>query len=158
MRPSRIYPALTGLAISFSLLSSGLIVAAVKSGTPFDTWLIMLAVVAPMAGVLHWLESWVAHDMAYRLLAERGRSGEAYNVCTGTSTSVQEVMDRLLAMAGHEMHLSTDPELFRPADLVELRGDPSRIASDTGWAPNHVLDGTLVDLLEDWRKRLSTAD
>ena len=95
---------------------------------------------------------------AYRLLAERGRSGEAYNVCTGTSTSVQEVMDRLLAMAGHEMHLSTDPELFRPADLVELRGDPSRIASDTGWAPNHVLDGTLVDLLEDWRKRLSTTD
>jgi len=95
---------------------------------------------------------------AYRLLAERGRSGEAYNVCTGTSTSVQEVMDRLLAMAGHEMHLSTDPELFRPADLVELRGDPSRIASDTGWAPNHVLDGTLVDLLEDWRKRLTTAD
>ena len=95
---------------------------------------------------------------AYRLLAERGRSGEAYNVCTGTSTSVQEVMDRLLAMAGHEMHLSTDPELFRPADLVELRGDPSRIASDTGWAPNHVLDGTLIDLLEDWRRRLSTAD
>ena len=49
---------------------SGLTVAAVKAGAPFETWLIVLAVVAPMAGVLHWLESWVAHDMAYRLLAE----------------------------------------------------------------------------------------
>ena len=67
-------------------------------------------------------------------------------------------MDRLLAMAGHEMHLAIDPELFRPADLVELRGDPSRISSDTGWKPSHVLDETLVDLLEDWRGRLSTAD
>ena len=49
---------------------SGLTVAAVKTGAPFETWLIALAVVAPMTGVLHWLESWVAHDMAYRLLAE----------------------------------------------------------------------------------------
>ena len=26
--------------------------------------------VAPLSGVLHWLESWIAHDMAFRLLAE----------------------------------------------------------------------------------------
>ena len=58
----------------------------------------------------------------------------------------------------HVVPVGVDPDLFRPADLVELRGDPSRIASDTGWAPTHVLDGTLVDLLEDWRKRLTTAD
>jgi ATP-binding cassette subfamily C protein CydCD len=29
-----------------------------------------LAVVAPLSGVLHWVESWLAHDMAFRLLAE----------------------------------------------------------------------------------------
>src|SRR3546814_2737927 len=34
------------------------------------TWLWALAVVAPLSGVLHWLESWIAHDMAFRLLAE----------------------------------------------------------------------------------------
>jgi ATP-binding cassette subfamily C protein CydCD len=49
---------------------SGLTVAAVKAGAPFESALIGLAVVAPMAGLLHWLESWVAHDMAYKLLAE----------------------------------------------------------------------------------------
>jgi ATP-binding cassette subfamily B protein len=31
---------------------------------------IALFIVAPLAGLLHWLESWLAHDMAYRLLAE----------------------------------------------------------------------------------------
>src|SRR5438552_17443369 len=25
---------------------------------------------APLAGLLHWLESWLAHDMAYRLLSD----------------------------------------------------------------------------------------
>ena len=32
--------------------------------------MILLALTAPLAGLLHWLESWLAHDVAYRLLAE----------------------------------------------------------------------------------------
>ncbi len=49
---------------------SALAVAAVKTGGPVEPWLIALAVLAPAAGTLHWLESWIAHDMAFRLLAE----------------------------------------------------------------------------------------
>ena len=49
---------------------SALIVAAVKNGEPFDGLLTLLAVLAPLAGILHWLESWLAHDMAFRLLSE----------------------------------------------------------------------------------------
>ena len=48
---------------------SALIVLALKQGAPFGTLLVALAVVAPLAGILHWLESWLAHDMAFRLLA-----------------------------------------------------------------------------------------
>jgi ATP-binding cassette subfamily B protein len=47
-----------------------LAVAAVKTGAPFTGLLIALALAAPLAGILHWLESWLAHDIAYRLLAE----------------------------------------------------------------------------------------
>lgn len=49
---------------------SALIVAAVKGGEPFGGLLLALAVTAPLAGLLHWFESWLAHDMAFRLLAE----------------------------------------------------------------------------------------
>ena len=49
---------------------SALAVAAVKTGSPYGWLLILLAVTAPLAGLLHWLESWLAHDIAYRLLAE----------------------------------------------------------------------------------------
>ena len=48
---------------------SALIVRAVKHGAPVGTLLVALAVTAPLAGLLHWLESWLAHDMAYRLLS-----------------------------------------------------------------------------------------
>jgi ATP-binding cassette, subfamily B, bacterial len=47
-----------------------LAVAAVKTGSPFGYLLILLWLAAPLAGLLHWLESWLAHDIAYRLLAE----------------------------------------------------------------------------------------
>jgi len=49
---------------------SALIVLALKDGQPYAGLAIALAVLAPVSGVLHWLESWMAHDMAFRLLAE----------------------------------------------------------------------------------------
>jgi ATP-binding cassette subfamily C protein CydCD len=49
---------------------SALVVRAVKNGMPFGRLMVALAIAAPLAGVLHWLESWLAHDMAYRLLTD----------------------------------------------------------------------------------------
>ncbi len=49
---------------------SALVVAGIKNGTPTGELLIALYAIAPVAGLLHWLESWVAHDMAFRLLTE----------------------------------------------------------------------------------------
>ena len=49
---------------------SAFTVRAVNRGEPFAVLLIALAIVAPLSGALHWLESWLAHDMAYRLLAD----------------------------------------------------------------------------------------
>jgi ATP-binding cassette subfamily C protein CydCD len=49
---------------------SAMAVFALKIGAPIAPWLWALAVVAPLSGVIHWLESWIAHDMAFRLLAE----------------------------------------------------------------------------------------
>ena len=49
---------------------SALVVAGIKNGVEVRGALIGLYVLAPFAGILHWLESWVAHDMAFRLLTE----------------------------------------------------------------------------------------
>jgi ATP-binding cassette, subfamily C, bacterial CydCD len=47
-----------------------LAVRAVRHGEPAGALLLGLGVVAPLAGILHWIESWLAHDVAYRLLAD----------------------------------------------------------------------------------------
>ncbi len=55
--------------IAISVLGA-LILRALVRGEDYADLAIALCVVAPLAGLLHWLESWLAHDFAYRLLAE----------------------------------------------------------------------------------------
>ncbi len=49
---------------------SALIVLDLKEGRDFTHLLPWLFLAAPLAGILHWAESWLAHDVAFRLLAE----------------------------------------------------------------------------------------
>lgn len=88
---------------------------------------------------------------AYRLLAVRGAGGEAYNVCRGVSLGVRELAEGLIARASHPMRLAADGELLRPVDVVEVRGDPTKLHDATGWRPELPLEQTLDDLLEYWR-------
>ncbi len=91
---------------------------------------------------------------AYRLLATRGRTGCAYNVCSGTSVTIGTVLDILLAHAERPLRVISDPELYRPVDLHELRGDASQLEADTGWSPYFTLESSLIELLNDWRCRV----
>ena len=49
---------------------SALIVGKVAKGQEFTVTLIILMALIPLSSGLHYLESWLAHDLAYRLLAE----------------------------------------------------------------------------------------
>src|SRR5690606_22951693 len=55
--------------IGVSVLGA-LVIARLKNGEPFDGLLAALFVTAVAAASLHWIESWLAHSIAYQLLAE----------------------------------------------------------------------------------------
>ena len=58
-----------GTAIGVGVVSA-LLVGQVITGGDLTLLLILLAVLTPLAALFVWTESWVAHDLAYRLLAE----------------------------------------------------------------------------------------
>ena len=92
---------------------------------------------------------------AYRLLVTRGRSGEVYNVCSGRSVTLAQVVRMLLDLNGSDLAVTTDPERLRPVDMPNLCGDPRRLQATTGWAPEFSLEDTLADVLTYWRGRLA---
>ncbi len=94
---------------------------------------------------------------AYRLLAEQGRPGEIYNVCSGRSIAMSEVLQRLIDQVDVPVSHRADPELVRPVDLPVLQGSADKLHDATGWTPEVPLDRSLADILDDARKRLIDA-
>ncbi|MBI5806397.1 GDP-mannose 4,6-dehydratase [candidate division TA06 bacterium] len=90
---------------------------------------------------------------AYRLLAEKGRPGEVYNVSSGQAVSMEEALKQMLKMSTVSIKTETDPSLLRPADVPLLWGDPSKLKTETGWIPSFLLKDTLESLLDYWRKQ-----
>jgi GDP-4-dehydro-6-deoxy-D-mannose reductase len=84
---------------------------------------------------------------AYRLLAERGMSGEVYNVASGRGTDVGALALRVLALTGTDAKLQVDPSLVRPVDVPMLVGDAGKLRAATGWTPEHSLDTIIEDLI-----------
>jgi GDP-4-dehydro-6-deoxy-D-mannose reductase len=90
---------------------------------------------------------------AYRLLADA--PPEAYNVCSGRSVGIAELVTRLGVVAGVEVDHVVDPALVRPNEVLEIRGARDRITAATGWEPRIPLETTLADAVEWWRGELA---
>lgn len=84
---------------------------------------------------------------AYIALAERGTPGEAYNIASGVGIDMKTLALRILALAGVEAKLQTDPALVLPADVPALVGSAAKLRAAAGWAPRHSLDTTLEELI-----------
>lgn len=93
---------------------------------------------------------------AYRLIMESGQSGRIYNVCSGRTYVIRDVLERLLLQTQAEIKIESDPERWRPQDNPLLLGDPKRLKDELGWTPSISLDHTLNDLLNYWRKRIQS--
>jgi GDP-4-dehydro-6-deoxy-D-mannose reductase len=90
----------------------------------------------------------------YVALLERGRAGEAYNLCSGSGSSIAEVIAILRTHARVPLRVHSDPGLRRAVDVERIVGSHERATRDTGWSPRIKLDDTLGALLDDWRERL----
>ncbi|MBI1916082.1 MAG: GDP-mannose 4,6 dehydratase, partial [Planctomycetes bacterium] len=87
---------------------------------------------------------------AYVLLMECGRTGEAYNVGSGASYSMQTVLDRLVALAGVAVTVRRRTDLLRRADTQQVLVSADQLRAETGWAPRYSLQQTLEDTLQYW--------
>jgi GDP-4-dehydro-6-deoxy-D-mannose reductase len=92
---------------------------------------------------------------AYILLMERGRTGEAYNIGTGKTLSMQEVLYRLLALAQVQVTVRQRSGLVRRTETPAVRADAAKLNRETGWAPRFSLDQTLTDMLAYWQHKQS---
>ena len=93
---------------------------------------------------------------AYWLLLEHCTPGEVYNIGTGVTHSMQEVLDTYLSMSHVRVEVRPDPTRMRPSDVKLLWADASKFRRATGWEPRVPFQQTLRDLLEHWRTQVTS--
>ncbi|HMB69396.1 MAG TPA: GDP-mannose 4,6-dehydratase [bacterium] len=93
----------------------------------------------------------------YRDALERGVAGRAYNLCSGRSVPIGEILQFFVDRARVPIRIVEDPERLRPVDIPEFRGDPSRAKADLGWSPRIPLEQSLQEVLDEWRSRAAAA-
>lgn len=91
---------------------------------------------------------------AYVLALEKGVTGDVYNLGSGVSVSMQEVVNKLIELTGGGIETETDKSLFLPIDNPELVCDYSKFANLTGWKPEIPFDKTLSDTLDYWKDQV----
>jgi GDP-4-dehydro-6-deoxy-D-mannose reductase len=93
---------------------------------------------------------------AYRLLAARAPAG-VYNVCSGFTPSIREIVARLGEVCGVGVEHEVDPDLVRGHEVMEVRGSHDRLTRATGWEPVIPFDRTLGDAVAWWEQELAAA-
>ncbi|MBN1163843.1 MAG: GDP-mannose 4,6-dehydratase [Candidatus Krumholzibacteriota bacterium] len=90
---------------------------------------------------------------AYWLSLEKGVPGSVYNICSGKSYSIKEILDILIEISGVKVEVDMEEGRLRPSDVPLLEGDFSHFRNDTGWEPEISIEQTLADLLDFWREK-----
>lgn len=87
---------------------------------------------------------------AYRLLLEKGKAGEIYQVCSGTSRSIESVLRSLLAYSPGKIRIEVDKRRLRKADIPVIAGSSARLRR-LGWKRSVPFSRTLQETLAWWR-------
>ncbi len=87
---------------------------------------------------------------AYWLLAREGHRGEIYNVCSGRSVRVYDVVASILAHVDQRVSLRVGDHSVEESDVPEQCGDSTKLHRRTGWTASIPLEQSLGDLLNWW--------
>lgn len=88
---------------------------------------------------------------AYTALAQRGQSGEIYNVCSGRAVAMRELLRGLITIAHTAVEVRADPERMRTSETPISFGANAKLVERTGWSPRIALAQSLRDIYEDAR-------
>ncbi len=82
--------------------------------------------------------------VAYELLLRSGNPGTTYNICSGTLTTVGELLETAMRVLGVKLSVQTSAELLRPDGTTIRYGSAARLRA-LGWSPSFSLLDTVRD-------------
>lgn len=91
---------------------------------------------------------------AYRLALTLGVPGDVYNLGSGRSTRIADMVEELIGMCTVHAERRVDPALLRHSDTPRQEANIQKFTSLTGWQPSIPWHTTLRDTFEYWRDKV----
>lgn len=88
---------------------------------------------------------------AYVLAVEKGKDGEVYNIGSGASHKISDILNKLVSMSSSQIKIEKDEALSRPSDNPDLVCNANKFMQLTSWKPEISLETTLKETLDYWR-------
>lgn len=76
---------------------------------------------------------------AYRMILESNTTHKVFNVGSGFSHSLSELLDYIVSLASQKIEIVISAEKFRPSDNPVIWCDNSLLKSETGWAAKYTV-------------------
>lgn len=84
---------------------------------------------------------------AYLGLLTKGEAGEIYNVCSGITYSLMDVIEIMMRITGHAIEVKVNQNFVRANEVHRLCGNPNKLLLHTGSLLNFNLEDNLKLLL-----------
>lgn len=91
---------------------------------------------------------------ALLLLAEKGDSGEAYNICSSYLTTGKEVLSEMEKIAGRSLPCIQVDSKMRKVDEPIIWGDTAKLKA-LGWAELSTIKDIVLKIMLHWQKELA---
>jgi len=96
-----------------------------------------------------------AYLQLLRPLRESTEPARCFNIASGQTHRIGDILEALLAMSSDAIYIEQDPERLRPSDIPVATGNSTAIKQATGWQPTTPLHETLERLLQYWRAQVA---
>lgn len=88
---------------------------------------------------------------AYVMLMEKGKAGETYNVGSGKSIEIAEILRQIISLSDVEIKVQVDQDRIRPVDVPIIEADVTKLMECCGWECEIPLNVMLEETLNYWR-------
>lgn len=87
---------------------------------------------------------------AYRIILERGRSNEIYNVGSEKGYSLRSLLEIITGFSSQDVSIQVDPARVRLNEVFRIVANCSKIHEELGWYPEIEIEKSLEELYESF--------
>lgn len=92
---------------------------------------------------------------AYRLLLEKGKIGETYNICSNSEKTIRSLLDQMIEISELNVNFKQSKLRLRANDQQKIIGNNLKLIEDVDWKCKYSIYDTLKDIINFWINKIS---